>query len=197
MADEVLLPFPETIRPVTHIRSTLLLGALDAIRACGYADAYYAALSPETREAVTSVVAGMWLPVEVAHGHYRACDTLGISTESALQIGRGTFSNTKGLLLGAALGLAKGVGVTPRTLAPHFQRFWLRGYDGAGLRVIGRGPKEFQVDVVECSLLRSRYYRTALRGVMTAVVELVSTKAYLNERRQATESSMEVRVQWA
>jgi hypothetical protein len=66
------------------------------------------------------------------------------------------------------------------------------------VRVLGKGPKELQVDLVECPLLRSRYYRGALRGLMTGVVELVATKAYLHERRAGNpDTSMSLRVQWA
>jgi hypothetical protein len=197
MGDEVLLAFPESIRPIAHVRSTLLLGAIDSLRDAGHGDAYFAALSPSLREAIATMVAGMWIPIDVAHAHYAACDTLGIPGEAATQIGRGTFAHTKGVLLGAAVGLARGVGVNPCTLAPHFQRFWLRGNDGGAIRAILKGPKEMQVDVVECPLLRSRYYRGALRGVFTGVMELVAQKVYMQERRTPhSDTAIAYRVQW-
>lgn len=197
MTDSVLLDFPSPIRPIAHIRSTLLLGGIEAIKSEGYGEAYLAALAPDIRQAIELTVAGMWLPVRVAHGHYTACDSLGISSESAVRIGRGTFTNTKGLLLGAALGLARGVGVTPWTLTPHFQRFWMRGYDGAGLRIVSLGPKDLRLELVTCSLARSRYYRAALRGVLVGVLELVASKAYAHEIGHPADDAVTMRAQWA
>jgi hypothetical protein len=195
--DEVVLPFPDPIRPMLHVRSTLLLGGMASIDAAGLTNAYAAVAPPEVRSAIKSSVAGMWIPVETAVAHYLACDRMELSSESASTIGRGTFSRTKGLLLGTATGLARGAGVTPWTLMPHLQRFWLRGLDGGGVRAEALGPKEARIDVVGCPLFTSHYFRAAYRGLATSLFELVSQKVYVHEiPRGGMDANMSIRVQW-
>jgi hypothetical protein len=136
--------------------------------------------------------------MDAALAHYRACDALGLSADAAFELGRGTFKRTSGTLLGTAVRMAKGAGVTPWTIIPTFQRFWDRGYDGGGIRVVRIGPKEVLVDVVKVNLLESRYYRNALRGLLTGLVELFCTKCYIHERTVAKpEMNIAVRMQWA
>jgi hypothetical protein len=198
MTAEIVLAFPEPILPTRHIRSTLLMGGLASLQAAGFGDAYAAVSPPEVQAAIGAAVAGMWIPIEISVAHYLACDELGLSNDSAAQLGRATFERTKGLLLGSAIGLARGVGVTPWTLMPYLQRFWVRGFDGGGVRATRRGPKEVDVDVVDCPVMRSRYFRAALRGLFTVLLELVCEKAYVHERPFGeAPSSGGLRGQWA
>jgi hypothetical protein len=179
------------------VRSTLLQGGLASLFEAGLKDQYLSVVPPEVRTVLESSVAGMWIPVETALGHYLACDRLGLSSESMATVGRGTFERTKGLLLGTAVGVAKTVGVTPWSLVPHLQRFWLRGNDGGGVRGVKLGPKEVRIDVVANPLFRSRYYCAAYRGIATSLFQLVAQKAYVHElRRGRDEDALSIRVQW-
>jgi hypothetical protein len=194
---EIVLAFPEPIAPVRHVRSTLLHGGLASLKAGGHYDAYVAAAPIAVREEIESAVAGMWIPVQTAVAHYLACDAMGLSAESAAQLGRGTFDRTKGLLLGTAIGVARTMGVTPMSYAPHLQRFWLRGLDGGGLQAVKTGPKELRIDVVGCPLLRSTYFRAGLRGLTTSLFELVSRKVYVQEvPGGGPETAIALRAQW-
>lgn len=196
MPEELLLPFPQPIKPLLHVRSTLLLGGLQSLRGAGFGPAYDAAVPPAVREAITTSVAGMWIPVDIAVTHYLTCDRIGISAESAVQIGRGTFERTKGLLLGTAISLARSAGASPLTLLPHLQRFWLRGNDGGGVRALLLGPKEARVDIVACPLFKSRYYRAAYRGLAGGVMGLVSRKVYVHEQPYGDAEAVSLRIQW-
>jgi hypothetical protein len=198
LSDEVVLAFPAIVAPVRHVRSTLVLGGVQSIKAAGLLEAYEAVSPPEVRNTILSSVAGMWLPVDVAVAHYLACDRMELSSESASKLGRGTFERTKGLLLGTATGLAKGVGVNPWTLFPHFQRFWLRGLDGGGVRVVRLGPKEARVDVVDCPLFESDYFRAACTGLTMSLCELVCRKCYAHDVGARDDRwKLTLRVQWA
>ncbi len=194
---EIVLAFPEPITPMRHMRSTLVHGGISSLRSAGLYDTYVATVAPGVREEIEGAVAGMWIPIETAVEHYLACDRLGLSSESAAQLGRGTFDRTKGLLLGTAIGLARGAGVTPWTLAPYVQRFWLRGMDGGGVQAVKIGPKEMRLDVVACPVLRSHYFRAALRGLTGALFELVSRKVYVQEvPGGGPETAIALRAQW-
>ena len=193
----ILLPFPQPIPRMRHERSTLLQSGVASLRQAGLYEAYVAAVRPDVRQEIEQAVAAMWIPIDTAIAHYRACDSLGLSAESAGRLGRSTFDRSKGLLLGAAVGLARGAGVTPWTLAPHLQRFWLRGFDGGGLQVLELGPKEMRINVVASPILQSAYFRAALRGLTTALFELVSRKVYVHaDSTPGAETAMALRVQW-
>lgn len=180
-----------------HQRSTLVQSGIGSLREAGLYEAYVAAVRREVREEIEQAVAGMWIPIETAIAHYLACDSLGLSAESAGRLGRSTFDRSKGLLLGAAVGLARGAGVTPWTLAPHLQRFWLRGFDGGGVQAVELGPKEMRLDVVASPILQSAYFRSALRGLATALFELVSRKVYVHaEAGREASTAIALRVQW-
>jgi hypothetical protein len=197
LMSEIVLAFPEPIPPLRHVRSTLIQGGIASLKAGGEYDAYVAVVPPAVRQEIEGAVAGMWIPAQTAVTHYLACERLGLSSESAAQRGRATFANTKGLLLGTAIGLAKGAGVTPWSFAPYLQRFWFRGLDGGGLQAVKVGPKEMRIDVVGCPLLQSQYFRGALRGLTAGLFELVSQKVYVNEvPGRGPDTAIALRAQW-
>lgn len=173
------------------------MSSIAVVRGSGRFDEYVAQLSPEMREPLLEAVAGTWIPMNVALAHYVACDALAFSTEQAVANGRATFDRTSGTLLGTMIRMAREAGVTPWTVFPHFQRFWERGYDGGGVSVVKTGPKEARIELVQVPLLASRYYRGALRGLVTAVVELFCRRAFLAERAGPTHSGIALRAQWA
>jgi hypothetical protein len=197
MSAEIVLAFPTAVAPLRHMRSTLIHGGIRSLREAGLYDAYTALVPAPVREEIETAVAGMWIPAQTAVAHYVACDGLGLSAESATQIGRGTFTHTKGLLLGAAVGLARGAGVTPWAFVPHLQRFWLRGCDGGAVQAVKHGPKEVRLDVIACPMLKSQYFRGAMRGLVTSIFELASSKVYIQEQAGgAPETTIALRVQW-
>jgi hypothetical protein len=186
------------LAPARHARSTVLLGSLAVVREAGKIDAYQAQVPGPHREILMSMVAGAWIPIEVAFSHYEACDTLGWSIDQQVANGRATFDKTAGTLLGTMIRMAKEAGVTPWTVFPHFQRFWERGYDGGGVAVYKHGPKEARLDLLAIHLADSRYYRNALRGLVTGIISYFCTKAYVTERPGArAPGTMNLRVQWA
>jgi hypothetical protein len=196
-APVIILPFPQPIPRMRHQRSTLLQSGIQSLRGAGLYDSYVAVAPREVREEIEQAVAGMWIPIETAVAHYLACDQLGLSAESAATLGRSTFDRSKGLLLGTAVALARGGGVTPWTFAPHLQRFWLRGFDGGGIQAVQLGPKELHIDVVASPILQSAYFRAALRGLATALFELVTQKVYVHaDAGAAPDTAVVLRVQW-
>jgi hypothetical protein len=193
----IILPFPQPIPRMLHERSTLVHSGIETLRSAGLYEAYVGLVPGEVRQEIEQAVAGMWIPIETAVTHYLALDRLGLSAESVAKLGRSTFDRSKGMLLGAATGLARGAGVTPLTLAPHLQRFWLRGFDGGGIQAVQVGPKELRVDVVASPILKSSYFRAALRGLATALFELVTQKVYVHgDPGQTVDTAMVFRVQW-
>ena len=196
-AADMVLALPAVVRPTHHARSTLILASVATVRGLGRFDDYERALAPEQKDAILGALAGTWLPIEAAQAHYAACDTLGFTAEQQVQAGRATFDAARATLLGTAVRMARGVGVTPWTMLPHLQRFWERGFQGGAVQVERAGPKDAIVTLVECTVLSSPYFRNGLRGLVAALCGLSSTRAYATERRTRRQDAIEFRAQWA
>lgn len=197
MGDEVVLPLPAPVRWARSLRSTLVMASIESVRKRGRFDDYERALASEHREAILHAVAATWIPLDAAKAHYAACDSLGLSPEQQMMAGRSTFDGAKNTLMGTAIGLARGAGVTPWHVMPMLQRVWERGCDGGGVMVVRAGPKDAHIDLVQCELLASPYFRNGLRGVVAGIMELFCTRAYVTERRASSASSVYYRAQWA
>jgi hypothetical protein len=196
-SEEVIVPFREDVVPVTAGRSTLLVGARGIFRAAGIFDRYAAALADDARDALSQMVVGEWVPTALLLAHYRACDTLELSPRQAAEYGRAVLEKTRETWLGTMGRLAREAGATPWTLVPHFQRFWDRGYQGGAIRVVKTGPKDARCDVIEVPLCDVVYYRHATLGLVSAVLDLFTSKAYVSAMPQRGPGEMTFRMQWA
>ncbi len=189
---------PSPVVVARNARSTILLGSIACIRDLGRFDEYVTRLPADHREILLGAVAAEWIPMEIALSHYSACDALNFTVDQQLQNGRVTFDKSRGTLLGTVVRMATQSGMTPWNVFPYFQRFWERGYDGGGVRVVKLGPKEARLELVAVRIADSRYYRNALRGLVMAVTEMFCRKAYATETPgQRGPSMVSYRVQWA
>jgi hypothetical protein len=173
------------------------MASIESVRKRGRFDDYERALEPEHKDTLLRAVAATWIPLAAAKAHYAACDALGLSPEQQVQAGRGTFEGSRSTLLGTAVGLARGAGVTPWLVMPMLQRVWDRGVDGGGVMIVRAGPKDAHIDIVQCALVASPYMRNGLRGLIAGILELFCTRAYLTERRACGAASVHYRAQWA
>jgi hypothetical protein len=194
---DVVLPFPAEAVATRAVRSTVIIWSIATLREAGYYDAWHAALDPAYRDTVVQVVAGVWLPLDAALAYYRACDSLGLSSDAVAKLGGATFVRVQGTLLGTVLRMANGAGVTPWTIVPHLQRFWNRAYQGGAAQVLRMGPKDAQLSVTRCQLGESHYYRNALRGLTASVFTLFCQKVYVHEvSGHRPEGTITFRAQW-
>jgi len=178
---DIVLAFPPRASATRTVRSTVLLGSIATLREAGYYDPWSAGLDAEHRDTLLQAVAGAWIPLEAALAYYRACDSLGLSSDAVAKLGAATFVRVQGTLLGTVLRMANGAGVTPWTIAPQLQRFWDRAYQGGAVQVTRHGPKDARLHVARCPLVDSHYYRHALRGLTTSVFALFCHKVYVQE----------------
>ena len=194
--ESVVLAPPAIIKVMKHARSTILIGSISAGRASDRWDRYVAALPVDAREHLLHLVAGTWVPIDQAMLHYRACETLGFSIDEQVKNGRYTFDRAGASVFGTLSRMAREAGVTPWTALPHMQRFWERGYDGGGISVTRLGPKDARVVARDVPLLRSSYYRNALRGLVWAVFDLFSRKTFVSERKPPSPDAIVLHAQW-
>jgi hypothetical protein len=180
------------------MRSTLLLASRASLLEAGYRERYLAALEPDARRAIDEAVIGVWMPIAVAEAHYRACDALGLTPEVVAAMGGGTNCRIKGTLYGTFLRLFSEAAGGPWKVLPHCQRFWHRGFEGGGMGIVRLGPMEARIDVVQCSLCESPYFRGALRGLIANLLGLFHARVYVHEMPSGRpRASVSYRVQWA
>ena len=182
---EAYLPFAAprlTIRDATHIRSTWLIASQASLRERGHGERYAALLPPEQKERLLSIIAGLWLPMEIARVHYASCDLLELSTAELVDIGMGATRRANAAALSFALRVARGAGVTPWTILAQLQRVFDRAcMGGGGVAVWKLGPKEARVEIAAFPLAGIRYNRVTFRGILAALAELFCEKIYVKE----------------
>jgi hypothetical protein len=194
---EVVLPFPKQAVATRAVRSTVLLGSIATLREAGHFEPWRAALDPAQRDVLLEAVAGIWLPLETALAYYRACDSLGLSSDAVAKLGGATFARIQGTLLGTVLRMANSAGVTPWTILPQLQRFWDRAYQGGAIQITRQGPKDAHLAVARCALVESHFYRNALRGLTQSVLSLFCHKVYVQEPAGARpEGTLHLHAQW-
>lgn len=196
-SEQLLLAYPESFDVPKHVRSTLLITSRAALEERGLRAAYLAALPARFHEPLLESVAGVWLPIEVATAHYTACDALGLSSEVRAELGRRVSERVRGTLLGTVVRLAKGAGVSPYTVMPHFQRFWNRAFDGGGIALYQVGPKEARVEARKVPLYEIPYFRSAVRGLVEDVLAMFCEKVYVTDQPgKRPVGTMAYRIQW-
>jgi hypothetical protein len=197
VGEEVILPFPARIEPVREVRTTVIVTSIAVLRSTGHFDQYAESLPPEVRDVIVHSVAGAWIPIDLALVHYGACDALGLQPDEIAALGRTVFDKVGGTLLGTMFRMAREVGASPWTVLPHLQRFWDRAYRGGGLCITKTGPKEARGEVQQARICDSIYYRNALRGLLSGVLELFCQKAYVTITRDRRPAGATFRMQWA
>ncbi len=193
---EILFEPPTPFRPLSRVRSTILLASRTCIHQAGHGSRYDAVLDPAARRALDEAVAGVWLPLDVAKAHYRACDALDLGANAIAAIGRSTNDRVKVTLAGTFIRVFQEAGGTPWSVIPHWQRFWDRAYEGGALRVTKIGPKDARVDVIACALCESHYFRHALRGLSNGFIEVFCKRTYATEIACSADGAS-YRYQWA
>ena len=202
--EEVVLPLlrpRDEIGVATEVRSTLLLGSIQSLRALGHYDRYVSHLDPAARETVLTSVAGVWLPMSYAIAHYEACDALALPLKDEVALGHAVGNRIQGAFLGLIVRTAKNAGVTPWAILTELNRIWDRTFRGGGGPFVAKlGPKEARVELIGLPILDVPYFRHAYEGTFLAAFEPFCNKVYVQEtgpllRRTPNEAAY--RVSWA
>jgi len=191
------VPSVSLVPMLSHVRSTLLSASLLAMNERGLGDAYFKHLPASLHDTMRTLVAGSWIPVDVAGAHYEAVDALGLTAQEAVAIGGEVGDRVQASLLGVVFRVAKGSGVSPWTAAEMYPRLWERMFQGGDSRVVKLGPKEARFDNLGVPLCRYDYFRHAWRGMAIAALSLFSRKVFVNEvQASRTSTSFAFKASW-
>jgi hypothetical protein len=173
---EIVVEAPSVIAPVTTIRSTLIQSSLAALRSRGHFERYVTLVSPAHRAAILETLAPEWLPVEVGHAHYRACDALELSPTELREMGEEVGERIQGTFIATLIRSARTVGLTPWLTLSQFQRLRERLSPGGGVVVVKTGPKDATIEARQIPLFGHAYFRAAFGGVIGSAIKLGAGK---------------------
>jgi hypothetical protein len=197
--EEPLLPFAvprETVALATAFRTTWIVSSLQTLRERGHFERYDRKLTLYREEILTSV-AGAWLPMKIARVHYEACDAMGLTMVEQVAMGRHVGGRAQGSILATTAKAARGAGVTPYAIFPHFHRLWMRGANGGAAAVFGLGPKEARAEFIGCELFDIEYFRHAFRGVLLGIGEMFCRTPYIHDMPSRGRGEGIFHLQWA
>jgi hypothetical protein len=164
------------------VRSTWLAASVDALARHGYLEAYKRTLPAHFHDVLLDVVAGSWMPAEVALAHYAACDALELTALEQIELGMeaGAFAQ-RSFIACAAAQLARGAGVNPGTVLESLPKLWSRMWRGGEIGVRKVGPKDANLELRDWPIAPFAYTRLACRGLLTALTRPVATTVYVSE----------------
>jgi hypothetical protein len=199
---EILAPFPRPRHELglaTEVRTTLLVSSLQSLRKRGHLDRYLGHLPPEHHATVQSMIAGLWVPIEVGRAHYLACEALDLPLSDINAIGREVGDRIEGTFLATVVRMAGSVGATPWTALVQTQRLYQRVFRGGGGTCITKlGPKDARVQLAGYCFTDVPYFSYAMAGVFEIGAELFCSKAYAQVMtRECTPTMVALHVAWA
>jgi hypothetical protein len=166
----------------TSVRSTVLVSSIQALRTSGHYDAYAAKVDPSVKGRLVTLGAPAWLPIDLAQAHYRACDALGLPSDEVRRVSASlALVHVSGV--DVLLRAARAGGVSPWTIFSRAPTYWDRMYMGGRLVVHQDGPKDARLVVHGQSLAELAYWRAGFAGIVSALADSLSTRAYVNEAR--------------
>jgi hypothetical protein len=182
-----------------EVRSTWLAASLEALDRHGHLERYRQVLpAPFHDLLLDGVVAGTWLPAEVAVAHYAACEALELTALEQLELGMEVGAFAERSFIGcAATQLARGMGVNPWTVLEAMPKLWSRMWRGGELTVHKVGPKDAQLEIRGWPLASYAYTRLACRGLITSLTRPVATTVYVSEHEKLCKGGiLAYRIAW-
>ena len=194
--EETVVPFVsplDQLAPTTAIRGSLLLSSMQSLREHGLGDRYLELLPDEHRVALTTLVAGVWVPIEIGRVHYETCDRLGLGAHELNEIGADVSRRVQGSLLSMLL---KAAGVSLWTGLGQSRRLYERVFVGGGIEVVQLGPKDAGVTFGGFTLATIAYVRAGLRSILKASGEAFARTVVVKEMGWGS-AQVSYRVSWA
>lgn len=180
MGLEPFVPFEHSGRAqnATHVRSTLIVSSMQALRGRGLFDAYVGRLPAPSRADLVSLIAGTWVSIDLGLAHYRAAQGLGLDPKTIDAIGGEVGERVNKTALSLIVKLSKEAGVTPWTALQRAPRLRELSWKGGDVAVWKLGPKDARFDWVGMPYASIPYYVISFGGFLRGLIQLFAAKAY-------------------
>jgi hypothetical protein len=195
----VPLPSPKShVADATHFRSTWLTASQGTLRARGLRERYEAQVAAEHRDVLLNIVAGTWLPMEIARAHYTACDRLNLPTDELLEIGAEATRKASKTHIAFIAHMAQVAGATPWTMLAQTPRIWARTFRGGGAIAVAKlGPKDARLEIHGFPVAGLRYLRVTMRSIVGGMLELFCERAYAKDLPHISDDRiLAMRIAW-
>jgi hypothetical protein len=175
---EIVLPFrTPNPRPIVEARSTLIISGIQTLRAQGLYDRYLELLSQKMREQIMSLVAGLWIPAELAVEHYRTVDKLDLPRTTIESIGAEVAERAYKTVLSRVPAAARGADATPWTVLLLSHRNLDLNWKGSDMMITKEGPQEAIFIWAGQPCASIPYFVTSWGSFLHALTSLSCTRA--------------------
>lgn len=196
--EEALVAATASTALASEFRSTWLSSSVRALKERELWDRYLRHVPPAHRDVIEMHVAGMWLPIDVAHAHYTACDRLGLSATELYDIGREVSDRLHATILSVVVRAAKSAGASPWAVLERTPRLWRRIWIGGDIALYKLGPKEARLEAYAWPVARYDYIQHGMRGVLHALIEMFCRVAYVRQlSERCTPDKLAYQISWA
>ncbi len=195
---EIFLPFRSANpKPVTEARSTLIVSGIQTLRANGLYERYVELLSPKLRQDIMALVAGLWIPVELALEHYRTMDRLALGKSTIEAIGAEVAERGAKTVLGRGSAATKLREPTPWDMLLMTHRNLDTNWRGSDIMITKEGPQEAQIVWAGQPCASVPYFVTSWGSFLRAAVTGYCTTAHHRiALEQGSATTMVIHLSW-
>jgi hypothetical protein len=194
-SEQVLIELPTVVPELTHLRGTTMVASLQVLDELGLSVSLWRALPQEHHAALREVVASSWVDVQLGLAYYKALDTLGLSAEHILSIGRGAALRLQSNFVHTLVRGMQGA-VTPCTVLGRMDKLWARSFRGGAVRVLQVAPKDLRLEVHGAAFLDVPYTRIALMGYFEQTLVATARRVFVKELNQPAPAAAAWRLSW-
>jgi hypothetical protein len=173
---EIVVAHGAIRHPVTAVRNVLIQHSLAQLQDCGHYERYASLVDPTVLEQLLASLAPGWIPIELADGHYEACDTLNLSEAELSKLGAGVGDRLQETTLVSTAKKARGPDVDVWGAAASMHRMWPRLYQGGSVQMVKQAQKVALIELLGFRLSRHAYYRRASLTAMVSVYGAVGAR---------------------
>jgi hypothetical protein len=195
---EVVLPFRSASpKPVTEARSTLIVSGIQTLRANGLYERYVELLSPQLRQEIMSLVAGLWIPGGLALEHYRTMDRLQLGKSTIEAIGAEVAVRGAKTVLTARASAARQGDPTPWDMLLLSHRNLDTNWRGSDMMISKEGPHEAVIVWAGQPCASVPYFVTSWGSFLRAAVSAYCRSAtHRVVHEQCTPTTMVLGLSW-
>jgi hypothetical protein len=188
----------EQVPLVSSVRGTVIIASLRGLKRAGLEARYLAALGRRHHDVVTSITAGVWLPVEFAIAHYEACEALALDRKTIDAIGAESGRIINETFLTVLTKLSKESGASPTFAVSYCNKLMARTWRGSSMAGWKIGPKDARIEWIQQPLARIPYFRAAFGSFSQAICKMFASTLYVRELPQRASHPNEVgyRISW-
>ena len=174
---EILIRHDLSAGPVTAVKNLVVQTSLKHLQEKGYFERYKVLVDPVVLEQLNSGVASEWTPVEIADGHYAACDKMRLSDEELAKLGQATGERLQRTSLISAKKKDQEPEVDVWSSVGQLHRIWARHYQGGSVQVVKLGAKDMLLEILGFGLNRHRHFRYGQLTVMATTFEALGARS--------------------